>query len=655
MRSIFFILICLNASLGYAQESKQVTSLIEKCKKAAQYPDSLKYYGERLLEAAEQTNSDLAYAEGYFAIGYGYYIAGDFPKAKEFYQKAVTFPIPFSEHARIKRNLAIIHFRIGEFEQSESVTNELIQEAYSLRDSVTAHILQNHLGILHQKKGRMEEALADFTLALTFWKRRNAAGPSIKNHINIGIVYGRMELDSLALIHFYAAMDLAREINHLRLQASVLNNLSTTYRSMGNLDSALSCVKRSIKVCDQIGNNELLPGNYLNLAEILSASEQLDSAIYYYQLAIVENRAKGDITRQIELFRSIGASYFASCEYDLAKTYLDSCLILSRGNGYEVGLELTYELLSKNFAAQGDYKSSYEMLQYSKEISDSTYNEDKILAVNEVTAKYHLNEKESLNRQLSSALNISNATISQQRTVIAIVSVLLVLVICLAIFSVYQFRQSRSRAHQLEQKNQRIETLMRELHHRVKNNLQVISSLLGLQSMKLENETAQQAVEEGKERIRAMSLIHQKLYQQDEVTSLNIRDYVNNLVDELAQSYGYADKARINIEVPSVLLDADTTLPVGLIINELVSNAFKYAFKNIEQPVLELKLIQQQESIILSVKDNGEGLPEGFSFEKAKSFGLKLVHLLTKQLNGSMQVRNSPGVDFQLSFNLNRV
>ncbi|MEP0365853.1 MAG: tetratricopeptide repeat protein [Cyclobacteriaceae bacterium] len=652
MRSIFLILICLYASLGYTQESKQVTSLIEKCKKAAQYPDSLKYYGEKLLEVAEQTNSDLAYAEGYFAIGYGYYITGDFPEAKAFYRKAVTFPIPFREHARIKRNLAIIHFRVGEFEQSESVSNELIQEAYSLGDSVTAHILHNHLGIIHQKNGRMKEALADFTLALSFWQRRNAPGPSIKNHINIGIVYGRMELDSLALIHFYAAMDLSREINQLRPQASVLNNLSTTYRSMGVLDSSLACIKRSIAICEEIGNDELLPGNYLNLAEILSDYGQLDSAIHYYQLAIRYNRINGDITRQIELFRGIGKAYYKSRRYDLAKVFLDSCLTLSQENEFIVGLENTYELLSKTFAALGDYQISYEMLRYSKEISDSTYNEDKVLAVNEISAKYNLEEKESVNRQLSSALNISNATISQQRTVITIVSVLLVLVICLAVFSVYHFRQSRSRAYQLEQKNQRIETLMRELHHRVKNNLQVISSLLGLQSMKLENETAQQAVEEGKERIRAMSLIHQKLYQQDEVTSLNIRDYVNNLVDELAQSYGYADKARINIEVPSVLLDADTTLPVGLIINELVSNAFKYAFKNIEQPVLELKLIQQQESIMLSVKDNGEGLPEGFSFEKAKSFGLKLVHLLTKQLNGSMQVRNSPGVDFQLSFTL---
>ncbi|MEP4532699.1 MAG: histidine kinase dimerization/phosphoacceptor domain -containing protein [Cyclobacteriaceae bacterium] len=652
MRSIFLILICLYASLGYTQESKQVTSLIEKCKKAAQYPDSLKYYGEKLLEVAEQTNSDLAYAEGYFAIGYGYYIAGDFPNAARNYDSAALYTIDYRSHLRIQRNRAITYKHLGDYDQSKSVCFEMIEFANQQGDSTAAVQFYNQLGLISRNQGELEVAVQYFDKAIIFYQKagnRYALGNVL---VNIGTLYSQMGFKEKALENLFESLKIAKELKNDIMVARAYNNISVVYRELDTTDSATYYLRKSIDLGVKVGSGQLLPNNYNNLGAIYLKKKELDSAFKYFFLARKFNKLNNDPQVELEVFLSLGKAYLEVSEYEKALLYLDSSINLSRKIGITMPLSDTYKLMAKCQSALGDYKSSYQLLQYANLLADSTYKSEGLLAMSEITAKYNLEEKESVNRQLSSALNISNATISQQRTVITIVSVLLVLVICLAIFSVYQFRQSRSRAYQLEQKNQRIETLMRELHHRVKNNLQVISSLLGLQSMKLENETAQQAVEEGKERIRAMSLIHQKLYQQDEVTSLNIRDYVNNLVDELAQSYGYADKARINIEVPSVLLDADTTLPVGLIINELVSNAFKYAFKNIERPVLELKLIQQQESIMLSVKDNGEGLPEGFAFEKAKSFGLKLVHLLTKQLNGSMQVRNSPGVDFQLSFTL---
>ena len=193
---------------------------------------------------------------------------------------------------------------------------------------------------------------------------------------------------------------------------------------------------------------------------------------------------------------------------------------------------------------------------------------------------------------------------------------------------------------------------MRELHHRVKNNLQVISSLLGLQSMRLEDANAKRAVIEGKERIRAMSLIHQKLYRHEEVTSLNIQDYITNLVEELTQSYGFSKKAKINIDVPSISMDADTSLPIGLIVNELVSNAFKYAFQDIEEPILELKLIKENNNLLLKISDNGIGLPEQYSFENASSFGMKLVNLLVKQLKGSLEINQTNGLSYLIKFQM---
>ena len=169
--------------------------------------------------------------------------------------------------------------------------------------------------------------------------------------------------------------------------------------------------------------------------------------------------------------------------------------------------------------------------------------------------------------------------------------------------------------------------------------------------MKVQNEEAQKMVAEGKERIRAMALIHQKLYQQEEVSSVNIKEYIENLVGELSSSYGFHEKAEIKLDLVDISLDADTSLPLGLIINEVVSNAFKYAFQDIEKPILELKLIQNDAGKFnLSIKDNGIGLPESFKLEEAHSFGMRLVNILSKQIKGQLEVRNQEGLEYQLTF-----
>lgn len=196
----------------------------------------------------------------------------------------------------------------------------------------------------------------------------------------------------------------------------------------------------------------------------------------------------------------------------------------------------------------------------------------------------------------------------------------------------------------IRQKNHKIETLIRELHHRVKNNLQIVSSLLGLQSMKLEDQLAKKAVNEGKGRIRAMALIHQKLYQNEEVTVLKINEYLTNLIHEITQAYGHLSNEHIEIAIVEKSFDADKALSIGLIVNELVSNAFKYAFINTDNPRLIVKLVNVEETYILTVGDNGPGLPQGYDLNRAESFGMKLVNLLVKQLKGVLKYENDTGL-----------
>ena len=130
-----------------------------------------------------------------------------------------------------------------------------------------------------------------------------------------------------------------------------------------------------------------------------------------------------------------------------------------------------------------------------------------------------------------------------------------------------------------------------------------------------------------------------------------MKEYIENLVKELSMSYGFNERAEIKMDLLDISLDADTSLPVGLIINEVVSNAFKYAYKDIEKPMLELKLLQKETGkYSLSIKDNGIGLPESFNLEEAQSFGLRLVNILSRQIKGHVEIRNENGLEYTLSF-----
>ena len=247
-------------------------------------------------------------------------------------------------------------------------------------------------------------------------------------------------------------------------------------------------------------------------------------------------------------------------------------------------------------------------------------------------------------RDKNQRLSYQETFIGQQRKIIytAIASIVLILLVLGVVL--FLFRKIRL-------KNQQIETLMRELHHRVKNNLQVISSLLGLQSSKLQDASAQKAVEEGKERIRAMSLIHQKLYQQSDVSNVNLKEYLEALVAEITESYGFTNRADLQMHIAEVPMDVDTTMPLGLIVNELVSNAFKYAYGDIETPLLKLEVVEKaNRQYQLLIKDNGKGLPMHFDFDKATSFGLKLVKLLVRQLGAKLEIDHNEGLEYKIEF-----
>ncbi len=196
------------------------------------------------------------------------------------------------------------------------------------------------------------------------------------------------------------------------------------------------------------------------------------------------------------------------------------------------------------------------------------------------------------------------------------------------------------------------DVLLHEIHHRVKNNMQIISSLLNLQCEFVDNKKAVNVLKESQNRVKSMAMIHENLYKSEDLTHINFSDYILNLVSNLFFSYDI-DNTQINpiLETENVNLNMETAIPCGLIISEIISNSLKYAFPNGRKGEILISLKKIKDNYQLNIQDNGIGIPEDIEFDKLESLGLKLVFQLTTQINGKIEINRSNGTEFKILFN----
>ncbi len=205
---------------------------------------------------------------------------------------------------------------------------------------------------------------------------------------------------------------------------------------------------------------------------------------------------------------------------------------------------------------------------------------------------------------------------------------------------------------QIQESLREKEVLLQEIHHRVKNNLQVISSLLDLQSQQLKEPTLLEIFRESRNRVKSMALVHENLYESKNFAKVNFTEYIETLVRELFRVYGVnTSQIALEFQLEEVTLSIDTAIPCGLIINEVVSNALKHAFPNLNKGTIYIALhLDEEKHYTLTIRDNGIGLPDNFDFNTVESLGLQLVKILANQLEGTVQVDCRFGTEFHLRF-----
>ncbi|WP_188932534.1 sensor histidine kinase [Puia dinghuensis] len=311
------------------------------------------------------------------------------------------------------------------------------------------------------------------------------------------------------------------------------------------------------------------------------------------------------------------------------------------------------------------FDSSLYYFQLYKVYSDSLYGIAKTVHFTEINTKYETEKKDKdlLLLQKENRLQQEQAQRSRFARNTMIGGILLLLAFSILIFNRYRIKQRL--AARLEGQKQEIldknttlekllhenEWLLREVHHRVKNNLQMVTSLLQSQSVFLTDPKAVDAVAESQSRVQAMALIHQKLYSNVAVSTIDMQDYITDLIDYLRDMVRPDQRIIFDIQIEKVSLDVNQAIPIGLILNEVITNSIKYAFYDIPDPRIRVWLRKMQDQKIeLFAADNGQGLPPGLDVHAGNSFGFRLIQGLAEDLEATLTIVNNGGVEYFFSF-----
>ena len=637
---VFLVPAALLCSSGISAQDKGVDSLWQLLKSPAvkklsfqqlisvqrNYPNKDKAltiaYANELLSRNDLMAIDSLKATAYLEIGENYRNYGDNANAKKLLEESVTL---FSaSHNEIKRAEAI--YRLG------------IYYANTDEDSIAIRLYMQSIEIA---------------------EKNNDSLGMVRPYRSLTGLFIKMGLFDKSLDYAYTGLKLAKSMHNDKAISALTNNIAGTFYKKDMFDSAIFYFKEALAINSRYEDYDDIIRNLSNLGTVYSHLEKLDSSAKYLGKA-------EELLPRIEVPRTFIYTYSAIAElknkqthYREAIGYANKAIQYSKQAGMEGLSDGAYECLVASY--KGLHKpdsalAAFENYWAIKEKFLETGRNETVAKVEQQFQQYKKDNEITL-------LKKDRLLGETQRDAAFIAAGLL----AIAAFLFYnRFRLKKKTSDALLQKNLEIEqqkeqigqslvekeTLLREIHHRVKNNLQIISSLLNIQSNHIQDESVLSSIREGQTRVQAMSLIHQNLYQSEHLNNVDIENYLHQLVAYLSTMFAGSDKSiKVDINANHVNFDIDTAIPLGLIVNELVSNAYKYAFEK-HAPgsiAISIKPISATD-YELEVADNGKGLPEGFNPDKSSSLGLKLVKALSKQLKGSFAAHSLNGTSFVVKF-----
>ena len=584
-------------------------------------------------------------------------------------------------------NKALLLFRESGSKVREGATLQLLGDFYQIKGNADSAIIYLEQAVNTYHAARFKELQGVYDLMGTAYMQ--------KGNYPLGLKYGLMAVKTaetagdssillctiynrVALLHHNLFNDKeAREYWEKALAVSIMHKDSASYqviitnivsslRRSGKYNEALTVLQDMVEKYPPSSQETRVRIPYLFFNLYMDMKEYNKAVPYYNEMLRFHEQVGPNPVYLIYLSHSIIRYLMHTKQYKQTYKYLEEIeqtSVLVGNNQTRAENQLDWFRID---SAQGNYYDAIQHHILYKSLSDSIFNIDKSKQFSSLQLQFDTEKKDKDILLLTQRSQLQENSLVREKYIrnVIIVGIVILSLFLILIYSSYRGKR-RSNMHlelkqkEINQQNELLkkllgekEWLLKEIHHRVKNNLQIVISLLNTQSSYLNNEEALIAIRNSQYRMHAMSLIHQKLYQSDNVASIDMSWYIRELVNYMHECFQSSNGIRFQLNTEKVELDVAQAVPLGLILNEAISNAIKYAFPDNNNGVVEITLKRLTGiTYQLTIKDNGIGLPLNFEPDNTASLGMSLMLGLSEQLDGTFQVENDNGLKINITFN----
>jgi len=580
---------------------------------------------------------------------------------------------PYTEAMALK-TLASIDFKNGRFFASTVKIRSAMDLAKANQEESLMASLQEDLAQVFDKISKPDKAIQFYRRSLQLYTKLNNKSAMQKNALALGRIY--LSLEKLDSAYYFINQSLVlstkekltNALYESKIELANLYYIKKDYASMKEIIQAIDTA--SDKPKQDFFNVRLfvLKGNYamalhsesealeaFNKAESLSHQGFTPFIDYYIKSNLAEAYYRnGNLSKAYELVKYLNHnsnSYSSKENQKLAESIAKNSELTIRDKEIDY-LKIQNQLNEERLKRELMLKEGLRRENALKDFSLAQEQQLNAAAIREKTLQAQQLEKEkALSLSLIRENDLRKATLADERNFQAFLWIGIILLMALALLVFYLFRKQQEKNSIILKQTKDLEFVNKEVHHRVKNNLQVISSLLDLQSKYTQDVRYESLLNESKHRVQSMAFIHQNLYESAGMNMVDMPNYIQNLVDHLWTAYQRdGEQVEIEVDVKPMQLHMDLVVSIGMIINELVTNSLKYAFVDRTNGKICVALSETSNLFQLEVSDNGIGIPEFIDVAGASSFGYKMVRAFVQKLKGTMQIARDHGTTIQIQF-----
>lgn len=553
-------------------------------------------------------------------------------------------------------NIGMIHFNKGNYAGSIIYYQRSADIKKKLGETEDAASVLVNIGITYREQGIYDKALESLLEAARYFERSDSFHELASCYNTIGNVQLDLGSPEKALSFHFKALDIREKIGNETGVAGSLNNIGQVYMHKKQYELALEFLHRSLKKKEKLGDKKLLASTLDRIGEVYYLTEDMREAERFLLRSLRLKNEIEDLRGAAITHNKLGQLYLLWNKFEPCFDQLDKGRTIARSLGAKAVLLENCEISARAYQEKGDAKKVFEYYQLHAQLKDSILNDQKSRALAEMDVKYETERKEQEIALLNEKSKADAAVLEQQQVRIysfyAITALLVGLIGAGARAYTSGKKVTRQKEELIRQKQAMIDqkqVMMNEAHHRIKNNLQMLLSMLSLQQGRVGDESTKTALKAVESRLNAMILIHQDLYGEDNSSQVSIRSYITRLVNTLLDSYAARDKVKADLMISEAQVEWDKALNIGFITNEVISNAFKHAFAHTAHALVTVTLKAGDGTIALTISDNGSGISPGRA-EKSSSFGLRLVQMFVKDLKGTMSMSSSrSGTSFEFT------